>query len=181
MAASAILGNLRHTRRAGDTGGNLGRSVARGQPHHARLPLLGRVGGSGAWHLPLCPPLGARRHQARDTARAARRCLGKGTRRRATPHPLRPGGGTFFGFLSWTPYFPFWPLLSWLYAHDRWFFTTSPLGYDLYLGVLLGAVCTALHLAFIAPLRVQRGMRIQHPAAIHTQDRTAVEKAEKTR
>lgn len=89
--------------------------------------------------------------------------------------------GHFFGFLSWTPYFPFWPLLSWLYAHDRWFFTTSPLGYDLYLGVLLGAVCTALHLAFIAPLRVQRGMRIQHPAAIHTQDRTAVEKAEKTR
>jgi hypothetical protein len=61
--------------------------------------------------------------------------------------------GHLAGFLSWTPYFPLWPLLGFLYAHDRWFFTTSPLGYDLYIGLALGAVCTALHLAVVATLR----------------------------
>src|SRR5579884_2511793 len=37
--------------------------------------------------------------------------------------------GHFFGFLSWTPYFPFWPQLDYLYLHAQWFFTSSPLGY----------------------------------------------------
>lgn len=74
--------------------------------------------------------------------------------------------GHFFGFLSWTPYFPFWPLLSWLYAYDRWFFTTSPLGYDLYIGVTLGALCTALHLAIVALLRFLRGKGRQSAQAL---------------
>lgn len=71
--------------------------------------------------------------------------------------------GHFFGFLSWTPYFPFWRLLDWLYTHDRWFFTTSPLGYDSYIGVALGALLTALHLAIAAMLRVLRA-KGSHPA-----------------
>ncbi|HEX6817185.1 MAG TPA: hypothetical protein VF120_02335 [Ktedonobacterales bacterium] len=61
--------------------------------------------------------------------------------------------GHFFGFLSWTPYFPFWSQLDYLNAHAQWFFTTSPLGYDLYIGLALGSFCMALHLAIAALLR----------------------------
>lgn len=73
--------------------------------------------------------------------------------------------GHFFGFLSWTSYFPFWPLLDFLYVHDRWFFTTSPLGYDLYIGLVLGALCTTLHLGIA---RLLRRMGIQAAVASQT-------------
>jgi hypothetical protein len=86
--------------------------------------------------------------------------------------------GHFFGFLSWTPYFPFWAQLDWLYMHDRWFFTTSPLGYDSYIGVVLGALCTALHLGIAALLRSPRGAGISAPAVRQARERAAVGKAE---
>ena len=61
--------------------------------------------------------------------------------------------GHFFGFLSWTPYFPFWPQMDFLYMHAQWFFASSPLGYDLYIGLALGSICTALHPTLAAILR----------------------------
>lgn len=65
--------------------------------------------------------------------------------------------GHMAGFLSWTPAFgPVWPLIDFLSVHAQWFFTTSPLGYDLYIGLALGSICTALHLSIAAILRRRR-------------------------
>jgi hypothetical protein len=62
--------------------------------------------------------------------------------------------GHFFGFLSWTPYLqPIMPLITFFEVHVPWLFSDSPMGFLLNWATVLGAICTALHLAVAAFLR----------------------------
>lgn len=61
------------------------------------------------------------------------------------------------GFLSWTPYLqPIWPLILLLDNRAPWLFADSPVGVFVNYALILGAICTALHLA-IAPLLRRKG------------------------
>lgn len=71
--------------------------------------------------------------------------------------------GHIFGFLSWTPYLqPIVPLIAWLDARAPWLFTDSPVWFFVNYALILGAIRTVVHLAFVALLR---RMKIQAPMA----------------
>jgi hypothetical protein len=64
--------------------------------------------------------------------------------------------GHLWGFLTWTPLVQVvWPgpLIDFLSQRAPWLYAISPLGYGLYFGLILGAICTALHLGIAALTR----------------------------
>jgi len=68
--------------------------------------------------------------------------------------------GHFWGFLTWTRHYPAWgwDVQNYLSIHAPWLYAISPLGYGIYVGLVLGAICTAVHLA-IAGLLHRTGAR----------------------
>ena len=60
--------------------------------------------------------------------------------------------GHFWGFLTWTSYYPAWGwnVQSYLSLHAPWLYAISPLGYGIYVGLVLGVIVMTVHLAIAA-------------------------------